>query len=86
MLLLVHIAIALSSIGLTGFTYLSPSKTKLKISYGMIGGTFITGTLLVILSPSHLVSACISGLLYLGLVSVGILSARHKLAGQVDHA
>ena len=86
MLLLVHIAIALSSIGLTGITYLSPSKTKLQMSYGMIAGTFITGTLLIILSPSHLMSACISGLIYLGIVSVGIYSARHKLAKQVDHA
>lgn len=79
MLLLLHIVIALSSILITGLAYILPTHTKLKASYLLVAGTFITGTALVVMSPSHLMSACFSGLIYLGIVSLGILFARRKL-------
>lgn len=78
-MLVFHILIALSSIAYTGLTYLSPSAKKLKISYVLVVATFITGTYLVVLKPSHMVSSCITGLFYLGIISVGIYSAHHKL-------
>lgn len=80
MLLIIHILIALSSILLAGLAFLKPTQSKLTTSYILVAGTFATGTALVVMAPAHLMSACISGLLYLGLVSAGIFSARHKLS------
>ncbi len=84
MLLLLHIIIATTSIIYTAYVYFFPSKSKLNISYALVAGTLISGTFLLISTPSHMVSTCITGLTYLGFISVGIISARHKLAKSVD--
>ncbi len=78
-MLLFHIAIALSSLVASTVLFLSPTKTKLNLTYALVGTTLFTGFYLVWTSPAHIVSACISGLIYLGLVSIGIISARTKL-------
>jgi len=78
-MLILHILIALSSIFYTGFTYISPSKKKINISYMLILSTIGSGTYLIILNQSHMISACITGIIYLGVVSVGILFAKKKL-------
>jgi hypothetical protein len=83
MLLPIHIIIALSSLVVTGVSYVTPSKAKLSGAYTLVALTLATGTALVISMPAHLVSACFSGLIYLAFVSVGIVSARHKLARSV---
>lgn len=80
MILILHIAIALSSVGFTGYVFLHPSKKRLMISYLWVATTIITGTYLIIMAPAHMVSACMTGLVYLGFVFSGILTARHKLA------
>lgn len=78
-MLLLHIVIALSSIGYTGLAFLKPSRQKLYTSYLLVAATIATGTVLVILMPSHMVSACITGLVYLGVVMSGLIATRHKL-------
>lgn len=78
-MLIFHILIALSSIFYTGFAYVFPSKKKINISYALILSTIATGTYLIVLNQSHMISACITGIIYLGVVSVGILFARKKL-------
>lgn len=80
MLLLVHIVIALSSLVSTGYAYLRPSKKTLNISYGFVAGTLLTGSYLVISKPSHMVSTCVTGLVYLMVVFAGIFAARKRLA------
>lgn len=79
MLLLTHIIIALASIVVTTYGYVAPTQAKLRLSYVLAGMTFATGTVLTFLNPSHLVPACISGIIYLSVVSVGIYYARLKL-------
>lgn len=79
-LLIIHIIIAVSSLVFTGYLFLKPSSLKLHISYILVGLTILSGTILVIIMPAHMVSACFAGLIYLGLVSIGLASARHKLA------
>jgi hypothetical protein len=78
-MLIPHIIIALSSIGFTGYVFLRPSKNKLYASYILVAATIATGTYLVMLMPSHMVSSCITGLIYLGVVMSGVLATRHKL-------
>ncbi|HVS78890.1 MAG TPA: hypothetical protein VHD84_01210 [Candidatus Saccharimonadales bacterium] len=80
MLLVVHILIALGSIAFSGYTFLDPSETKLRSSYGLVAATLASGTYLVISTHAPLTQACLTGLLYLGIVSAGLLSAHLKLA------
>jgi hypothetical protein len=80
MILLTHIIIALSSIAYTTYTFFFPSEVKLKVSYGFVAATVGSGTLLVISMPSHLVSACYSGLTYLSIMLVAIVGVHYRLA------
>lgn len=79
-MLILHIFIALSTVGLSGLTLIKPSKKKLHISYFFTIGTFLTGGYLVVMSPAHLVSACITGLIFLGIVGSILFAANHRLA------
>lgn len=80
--LLLHISIAFASLAFTGYTYLRPAPAKIKTSYGMVAATFITGTFLLISSPSHMVEACTMGLAFVAITSFGTVAARNKLARQ----
>jgi hypothetical protein len=78
--LITHIIIALSGIALTTYAFFRPSVAHLRAAYVAIGLTFATGFYLVAMAPAHMVEACTSGLMYLGVVSIGIVAARAKLA------
>jgi hypothetical protein len=80
MILLIHITIALSSAAFTFYTYLSPNRQMLKISEGLIAGTVLSGTVLVIELKTALVRACLTGLVFVGLSLFGIIMAQRKLA------
>ncbi len=79
MIILMHVMIALSSIAMTTAAYISPTNTKIRVNYSLIAATLITGTYLVISTHSGLISACTTGLLYLGAVSLGTYFAKRKL-------
>lgn len=85
MLLFVHVCIALASMAMTSFLFIRPSKNRLRASYVLMGATLASGTYLVASTGSHLLQACTMGLLYSGAISVGIVSARRKLAAQKYH-
>lgn len=80
MLLVPHIIIALGSIIYSTYLFFAPSKRNLRISYGLVGLTLASGTLLVVTSGARVLQACITGLLYLGVVSTGILYAHYELS------
>lgn len=80
MILLAHIIIALSSLFVTAYAFISPTQTTLKASYALIGLTIATGTYIAVANPTHMVQACVSGLIYTGVVMVGIVAVRRKLA------
>ena len=82
MIILIHIAIALSSLVYTTYVLFSPTAKKLQASYVLVGLTLATGTALVIRNPSHLMQSCTMGLLYVGIVTVGIVSAHKKLESE----
>jgi len=73
-----HVLIALSSIVYTGYVYLYPTKKRFNISYAFVAATLITGTGLVIANPSHMVSACFTGIVYLAFITVGLVTAHKK--------
>lgn len=79
MILVLHIIVALSSIIFTGVAAWRPSYGKLHVAYGLAGATLATGSYLVVTTPSHLVQACISGLIYFAIVGSVIAVTRTKL-------
>jgi len=81
-MLLAHISIALAGLACTTYLYFRPSSGALRGSYLLLAGTLLSGTYLVASMGSHLLQACMSGLLYTGVVSLGIAMARRKLAVQ----
>ncbi len=82
MILLIHIVIALSSIGLTTALAFWPSQTKLRLSAGMITLTLASGTYLVISTHSPLLSSCMTGLAYLAIALAGVTVGYRRLARQ----
>lgn len=82
MLILIHVILALGSIVSSSYSFIRPSKAKLNLTYGLTASTLATGSYLVVSTASGLVPACITGLAYLGMVSLGIVGTRYKLARQ----
>jgi hypothetical protein len=80
MILILHIAIALSSLAFAAYVYVSPSRAKLNGTYVLTALTVASGTWLVAANPAHMVQACMSGLAFLAIMFLGIALARHKLA------
>lgn len=82
MVLLLHILIAISSIGVATFTYFKPSMGRIATSYGFIVATVASGTVLLVITPASLLHACISGVLYVTIVSL-VTIATHVRVRQV---
>lgn len=78
--LFLHITVAVSGLIVTTVAYFRPSQTLLRVAYTLAGLTLASGSYLLWVSPTHLVQACITGLVYFGFVTFGIVSARKKLA------
>lgn len=84
MILLLHITIALSSLGYTSYLYVKPSQRGLRIGTWLIGGTLASGTALVLSTGENMLRACVSGLVYLAIVSLGMYAAQRKLTAQSE--
>jgi multisubunit Na+/H+ antiporter MnhE subunit len=80
MILGAHIIIALSSLLTTSGLFIKPSKHLFTASYGLVTATLVSGTLLVVQAQSSLLRACVSGLVYLFIVSFGLAVARQRYA------
>ena len=84
MLVLLHVSSALASIVISSVLVLRPTKRLFNLSYILIGATLASGTYLVISLRVKLLQICLSGLLYLAVVSVLLAGARWRQA--VEHA
>lgn len=80
MIVILHVVIALFSIIVTTVAYVRPAQTTLRFAYGLVAATLGSGVYLVWVSPTHMIEACMMGLAYTGIVSIGIFAARAKLA------
>lgn len=70
MVILIHVLIALASIGVASVTYFKPSMKLLATSYGLIVATVASGTYLVVVAQASILHACLSGLFYVTVVSI----------------
>ena len=81
-MLMVHIIVALASVAYTTLLFFAPSPNKFKATYGLVAATLASGTILVMSTQANLVHACITGLIYIGAVTVAIIFAKQRFAKQ----
>lgn len=82
MVILLHVAIALSSIVLAGYILVRPSQKGLKMSYLMMAATLGSGFYLVAHAPAHMIEACLMGVAYLAVVSTMTVASRMRLVNR----
>jgi len=82
MVLVAHLLIALTSLIYSGYVFLRPSPSGIKLSSGLAIATIASGTYLVVSTHSPMLKSCLVGLAYLGVVSVGIVLASIRLSRQ----
>lgn len=80
MMLILHITIALTSLVQTSYMLVAPSKTGLRVSYTLMGLTLTSGTYLILSTGTHMLEACLMGVLYTGFVAYGIVRTQRVLA------
>jgi hypothetical protein len=80
MILLAHILIALSGVLYTTYLLFFPSLRGIRTSQALVALTAASGVLLIIVKPQNWAHVCLSGLVYIAIVSVGIFVAQKKLA------
>ncbi len=68
--LITHVLVALLSILFSTLLLFRASRKKFYISYFLIFGTLLSGTILVVITHSSLLSSCVAGLSYLFVVSI----------------
>jgi len=84
MILLFHISVALLSVFYTAYLFFHPSKEKLNVSYALLALTIISGTYLIATKPATMTQTCTTGLVYVGVMLVGIKAVKYKLAAQIN--
>jgi hypothetical protein len=84
MILIAHIVIAIMSIGIATLAVILPSTLSLRTAYVFAGLTLGSGIYLVVSAPAHMVQACISGVIYLSIVTLAIMAARSRLAARAS--
>lgn len=77
---LIHVTIALASIGYSTGLIFAPVASRFKAAYALIAATLVSGVGLVVASHSDLLSACRTGIAYLVVVSVALAIAQRRLA------
>jgi hypothetical protein len=78
MVILIHVLIALASIGVASVAYFKPSMKLLVASYGLIVATVASGTYLVVAAQASILHACLSGLFYVTVVSIVTIATHVK--------
>lgn len=78
MIVLIHIIIALASIGIASLTFFKPSMKRLVVSYGFIVATVASGTYLLVAAQADILHTCLSGLLYVTVVSIVTIATHVK--------
>lgn len=84
MLLIFHVLAAFFSIFAATVLYLKPSRMLLRGVYILTVLMFTSGTMLVLRSPSHLMEACLLGIVMLSVIIFSVFAAREKLINGVS--
>lgn len=79
MIVLIHVLIALASVGLASFTFFKPTINRLAVSYGLIVATVGSGTFLILSGPSDMLRSCLSGLFYVTVVTIVTIATHMRV-------
>jgi hypothetical protein len=79
MVILLHVIAALSSIALSGYSVIRPQKSRIRLSYILVGFTLGSGTYLIVSQHARMLQTCISGLVYLAFNFSCLTFAVHRL-------
>jgi hypothetical protein len=79
MILLIHLCAAIASLIGATLALVSPAIIRIKLCYFLVSITLLSGTYLVISQRAHILSACLSGLIYVGLVFGLLAGAKLRL-------
>ena len=82
MILLLHIIIALSSVLYTTYVVIAPNQKRVRTAYGTVVMTLLSGAWLVVVQPTHMGRACMSGLVYIVSMSFLLGAVHIKLLNQ----
>ena len=82
MIVLLHVLIAISSIVCATLGYARPTNSNLNISYALIAATLVSGFVLVVSQPAVMLQACVSGVVYITIVTAVVAVTRRKIALQ----
>lgn len=63
-LLVIHVVVAITSLGVAASGLLWPSRTRLNLSYSLVATTIASGTTLVVVTHSAVLQSCLTGLMY----------------------
>jgi hypothetical protein len=80
MLIVIHVLLALSAIGVSVFNLRKPTNTQLRISYQLAITTLISGVLLIIINNASVLRTCLTGIVFFAGVSMLNEFSRRKLA------
>lgn len=80
MIIVLHVVLAIGGILYTSYLLFAPSKTKLRVSYGLLFATITSGTYLTVSMHAPLLQTCMMGLLYTSFIALGLAKAHAKLA------
>jgi multisubunit Na+/H+ antiporter MnhE subunit len=86
MLLGIHIVVAVIGLIVASIAFARPSLAKIQASYGLLVGTLLSGSLLIIVANASILRTCTSGLLYTAVMYFGIAAAKAKLAKSVTYS
>jgi len=79
MLLALHISAAIAGILTSTYSAIFPSAYKIRLAGGLVILTLLSGTVIIIEKHLGLVSACVSGLIYVGFTAVSLMIASRRL-------
>lgn len=80
MIILSHVLLALLSLALSTFNFVTPSKTKLVTSYLLATGTLASGVVLIVVNNASVLRTCLTGIAFFGVVTILNELARKKIA------
>jgi hypothetical protein len=84
MIILIHVLIALSSIGVASFTFFKPSINRLIASYGLIIATVASGTYLIFSMSGSILKSCLTGLFYLTVVTIVTIATHVRVRRRAE--
>lgn len=84
MLILIHVVLALTALGISAYNVFKPVISRLKTSYALAGGTLASGVLLIVINHASILRTCVSGIVFFGVVTAMNELARQRLASNSD--